>query len=199
MVVTPRSLLAIAATFACAASATTLLALDLEGLTKSSQVVVRGTVKNVSSRWTRDGGRIMTDAVIEVAETWKGTARTQVTVMQPGGEVGDVGQLVHGTVKFRPGDEVVVFLEGGRGTEHFLLTGMVQGRFKVERSSDGKAVFARQELEGEALFLDAATRQPVSAGGVVMPIEQLRARVLAFSGATAPVEPTRPTGVKVTP
>ncbi|MFT3708714.1 MAG: hypothetical protein QM817_13770 [Archangium sp.] len=198
MVVTPRSLLACAALFASAAFATTLLALDVQGLTKNSHAVVRGTVKSVSSRWTKDGGRIMTDAVIEVSETWKGAAVKQVTVMQPGGEVGDVGQLVHGTVKFKAGEEVVVFLEA-RGDDHFLLTGMVQGRFKVERSSDGKAVFARQELDGEALFLDTTTRQPVSPGGVMLPIDQLRAQVLSFSGATAPVETTRPGPVKVTP
>ena len=38
------------------------------------------------------------------------------------------------------GDEAVLFLEP-RG-DRYLLTGMVQGRFKVERSSDGTKIFA---------------------------------------------------------
>ncbi len=197
MVVKVRSLLLLALLGVGVAQATTLLSLDVAGLTKSSTVIVRATVRSVASRWTKDGGRIMTDAVMDVSETWKGPPSTELVVMQPGGIVGDVGQIVHGTVKFAPGDEVVVFLEP-RG-DRFLLTGMVQGRFKVERSSDGKATFARQELEGEALFLDPATHQPVAPGGVTLPIDVLRAQVLAASGATAPVEGTRPGPVKVTP
>lgn len=196
MVVTVRRGLAVAALLAGMAHATTLLALDLTSLTKGSSTIVRGTVRSVSSRWTKDGGRIMTDAVLDVTETWKGAAAKEVTVMQPGGEVGDVGQLVHGTVKFKAGDEVVVFLEG-RG-DRFLLTGMAQGRFKVERSSDGKSIFARQELEGEALFLDPTTHQPTQPGSIAMTLDQLRAKVNALAGNTAPNEPTRPP-LKVTP
>lgn len=192
MAVSVRRFVALSLVFAGFAYGTTLLALDLESLTKGSTSIVRGTVKSVNARWTKDGGRIMTDAVIEVSETWKGAVVKEVTVMQPGGEVGDVGQLVHGTAKFRAGDEVVVFLEGRGSQTHFLLAGMIQGRFKVERSSDGKAVFARQELEGEALFLDSSTHQPVSPSGLALPIDTLRSQVLALTGATAPVEPTRP-------
>lgn len=197
MVVKVRSSLLLALLFVGVAQATTLLALDVAALTKGSSLVVRAKVKSVASRWTKDGGRIMTDAVLEVSETWKGTPTTQVTVMQPGGVVGDVGQLVHGTVTFTAGEEVVVFLEP-RG-ERYLLTGMMQGRFKVETSSDGKWTSARQEFDGQALFLDPVTRQPVSLGVVALPIDTLRAQVLAASGATAPVEPTRPGPVKVTP
>lgn len=197
MVVKVRSSLLLALLFVGVAQATTLLALDVAALTKGSSLVVRAKVKSVASRWTKDGGRIMTDAVLEVSETWKGTPTSQVTVMQPGGVVGDVGQLVHGTITFTAGEEVVVFLEP-RG-ERYLLTGMMQGRFKVETSSDGKWTSARQEFDGQALFLDPVTRQPVSLGVVALPIDTLRAQVLAASGATAPVEPTRPGPVKVTP
>jgi hypothetical protein len=196
MVVTVRRGLVSAALLAGMAHATTLLALDLTSLTKGSSTIMRGTVRSVSSRWTKDGGRIMTDAVLDVSETWKGAAVKEVTVMQPGGEVGDVGQLVHGTVKFKAGDEVVVFLEG-RG-DRFLLTGMSQGRFKVERSSDGKSIFVRQELDGEALFVDPSTHQPTQPNSIAMTLDQLRARVNALGGSTAPLEPTRPP-IKVTP
>jgi len=196
MVVTVRRGLVIAALLAGMAHATTLLALDLTSLTKGSSTIMRGTVRSVSSRWTKDGGRIMTDAVLDVSETWKGAAVKEVTVMQPGGEVGDVGQLVHGTVKFKAGDEVVVFLEG-RG-DRFLLTGMSQGRFKVERSSDGKSIFVRQELDGEALFVDPSTHQPTQPNSIAMTLDQLRARVNALGGNTAPLEPTRPP-IKVAP
>ncbi|MFZ5441454.1 MAG: hypothetical protein ACOZQL_15715 [Myxococcota bacterium] len=197
MVVKARALLGAALLLAGLAHATTLLFLDVPALTKGSALVVRAKVRSVASRWTKDGGRIMTDAVLDVSETWKGAPVKEVTVMQPGGVVGEVGQVVHGTVKFQAGDEVVVFLEP-RGT-NYLLTGMVQGRFKVDRTSDGAQAFARQELENEALFLDPVTRQPVLVTGVSLPLDTLRTQVLAASGATAPVEPTRPGPVKVTP
>jgi len=197
MVVKVRTLLLLAVLAAAMANATTLLALDVPALTKGSAVVARATVRSVEARWTKDGGRIMTDAVLEVTEPWKGAPSKQIVVMQPGGVVGEVGQIVAGTVHFTAGEDVVVFLEA-RG-DRYLLTGMLQGKFKVETSSDGKAVFARQELEGEALLVDAATHQPVQANAVVLPLEKLRAQVLALAGATAPTQPSAPGPVKVTP
>lgn len=175
---------------AALAQATTLLALDVIALTHGSGVVVRGKVKSSEARWTRDGARIMTDTAIEVRETWKGAHADTVTVMQQGGVLGDVGQLVHGTVPFRVGDEVVLFLEA-RGTSRFMLTGMMQGVFRVQGDD------ARQALEGDALFLDATTRQPVQPPSLTLKLDALRAQVLAASGATAPTSPTSP--VKVTP
>lgn len=80
MVVKVRSSLLLALLFVGVAQATTLLALDVAALTKGSSLVVRAKVKSVASRWTKDGGRIMTDAVLEVSETWKGTPTSQVTV-----------------------------------------------------------------------------------------------------------------------
>lgn len=197
MVVKVRTLLLLAVLTAAWGNATTLLALDVPALTKGSAVVVRATVRSVEARWTKDGGRIMTDAVLDVTEPWKGAPARQIIVMQPGGVVGEIGQLVHGTVRFTVGEDVVVFLEP-RG-DRYLLTGMLQGKFKVETSSDGKAVFARQELEGDALLVDPATRQAVAPAAVVLPIDKLRAQVLAASGATAPTEPTVPGPVKVAP
>lgn len=179
------------------ASATTLLALDVAALTRSSTVVARARVVSLDTRWTKDGARIMTDAVLEVTESWKGTPAGRVTVMQPGGVIGEIGQVVHGTARLTPGEDVVVFLEQ-RG-ERYLLTGMLQGKFKVETSSDGKSVYARQELESEALLVDPATRQPVEPASLVLPLATLRTQVLTAAGVQAPVEPARPGPVKVTP
>lgn len=190
-------LLVPAVLLASAAHATTLLALDVPALTRSSSVVARATVRSMEARWTKDGGRIMTDVVLEVSEPWKGSPGKTITLMQPGGVVGDIGQLVHGNARFTVGEDVVVFLEP-RG-ERFLLTGMFQGKFKVESTSDGKAHYARQDTEGEALLIDPASRQPVHPDAVVLPLETLRSQVLAASDARAPTEPTAPGPVKVTP
>lgn len=202
MVVSSRWLALAALLLAPVASATTLLAEDLASLTRSSTAVVRGTVVASTARWTADKARIVTETTLSVRERWKGEAGATVVVQQPGGEVGEVGQLVHGVARFRPGEEVVVFLEA-RGPR-FLVTGMLQGKFLVERSSDGKATFARQELQGEALFIDPATRQPVHPVPTVILLDDLRARVLQLVAAQAPAPappalPAPKAPVKATP
>lgn len=179
-----------AATIATVGSATTLLAMDVAALTKSSEVVVRGYVLKVEPRWTTDRSRIITDATIEISETWKGaTGAKTLVAMQPGGEIGEIGQRVEGVASFEPGEEVVLFLEP-RG-DRFTVTGMAQGKFRLERSSDGKVTFARPERAGEAVLLDPVTRQPVARAERVLTVEQLKAQVRAAL-PTAPVEPTRP-------
>lgn len=189
MVVTRRWIALAAATIATVGSATTLLAMDVAALTKSSDAVVRGYVLEVTPRWTSDRARIVTDATIEVSETWKGAPKKTLVAMQPGGEIGEVGQRVEGVATFTPGEEVVLFLEA-RG-DRFTVAGMAQGKFRLERTSDGKATFARPEPAGEAVLLDPATRQPVAKSGVVLTVEQLKAQVVAAL-PVAPVEPVRP-------
>lgn len=176
------------------ASATTLVAQDVAALTKASAVVVRAKVLASQARWTSDRARIITDTELEVLSTWKGAASQRLVVMQPGGIVGEVGQKVEGAARFEPGEEVVVFLEP-RG-QRFTVAGMAQGLFHLERSSDGKAVFARQELN-EALLLDPVTRQPVAAPSALLSVERLEAQVRAALGpgtTPAPVKP--PTSTK---
>lgn len=173
--------------------ATTLVALDVEGLARTSDVVVRGHVLKSEPRLTKDGARIVTDTEIEVAETHKGAPGRTVTVMQPGGVVGEVGQKVDGVAPFEPGEEVVVFLEQ-RGTR-YLVTGMVQGKWRVERS--GGQVLARPETTGEALLLDEKTRQPVARHTEPLPLATLAARVKATLPTVPASTPTTPVTPKV--
>jgi hypothetical protein len=169
---------------------------DVPALTKSSTVVARAKVISSQPRWTSDGARIVTDTTLELLEPWKGAPGKRLTVMQPGGVVGEVGQKVAGAARFQVGEEVVVFLEP-RG-ERFSVAGMTQGVFHVQRSSDGKSAFARQDLE-EALVLDAVTRQPLSGAQTVLTLEQLKAQVaqvVASDASPDPASPRLPTSTK---
>ncbi len=78
------------------AAATTMLRIDLPELAQSADTVVHGTVRRVESRWSGDKRRIVTDVEIEVTESLKGQPGSTVLVVQPGGQVGDIGQMVHG-------------------------------------------------------------------------------------------------------
>jgi hypothetical protein len=165
--------------------ATTMLALDVAGLSRTSDSVVVGTVARVSSRWTGDHARIVTEIELTVAEAWKGQAPQRLVLTQPGGEVGDIGQRVDGAASFVVGEEVVLFLET-RGSE-FTVTGMAQGRFKIDRTKDGKSASVRQDQCSGLFLLDSATRKPVSRSALAMPIEELKRQIVAGSSSPAKV------------
>ncbi len=172
------------------AFATTLVALDVEGLTRLSDVVVRAQVLESQARVTKDGARIVTDTELEVLEALKGAPARRLVAMQPGGVVGEIGQKVDATARFEPGEEVVVFLE--RRGDRYTVAGMLQGKWRVERSS-GRAV-ARPQTDGDALYLDPATHAPVPRPAESLPLDELTRRVKAALPAPVPAAPP-PAGV----
>jgi hypothetical protein len=176
---------------ASAAFGTTLLAVDLPALSSSAELIVVGTVRASAPRLTQDGRRIITDTEIQISEVLKGKADgTTVIVMQAGGIVGDVGQRVEGTARFTVGEEVVVFLDR-RGTERFAVTAMSQGKFRVERSTDGKAAYAVPE-GSTSMLIDPLTQKETSSPLKSMPLAELKAKIAASIAAPHPVVPTRP-------
>lgn len=173
-----RPLALLALLLALPAGATSMLRADLPALSRESDAVVRGTVRRVQSRWAADGRRIVTDVEIEVAEALKGAPGRTVLVTQPGGRMGDIGQRVSGLASFAEGEEVVVFLQR-RGRDAFAVRGMAQGKFRVQRSADGKAVLAVPESVGDARILDPATGRETHAAPRSVPLETLRTTVRA--------------------
>lgn len=170
------------------AFATTLIALDVPAMSRSADAIVQGRVQKVEARQSKDGARIMTYATVEVAESLKGQGVSTVEVVQPGGVVGDVGQRVSGTARLQVGDEVVVFLER-RGPARFMLVGMAQGCFRVERSSDGKAAFAVQDSDGEVMMLDPVTRAPVAKAVGPVKLDDLKAQIRGALAAPVAEQP----------
>jgi hypothetical protein len=163
---------------ASSAEATTMLRVETADLARRSELVVRGTVQRIDSHWTGDRRRIVTDIVLQVSAVLKGSPAQTVVIEQQGGLVEGIGQRVEGVASFSAGEEVVVFLERRLG-DRYLLTGMAQGKFKVERSSDGRAVYVIPEDLGETLVLDPVTRQPVASRAAAQRLEALEKLVKA--------------------
>ncbi len=164
------------------ASATSMMRMDVPALTRASDVVVRGTVVRKASRWTQSRRRIVTEVDISVAEAFKGSAQGgTVRVVQPGGEVGDIGPRMEGLASFTEGEEVVVFLER-RGGDAFAVSGLAQGKYRVERSPDGRTARAVPEKAGHAELVDPVTQQRVSQATQPVPLEQLRQQVRESAG-----------------
>jgi hypothetical protein len=174
--IAPRVLLTVALLLGLSAGATTMLRTDVAELTSTADAVVQGTVRRVESRWSGDHRRIVTDVEIQVTEALKGEPGSTVIVTQPGGHVGDIGQVVHGLASFTPGEEVVVFLER-RGPDAFQVSAMAQGKFRVQRSADGKTVLAVPESPGDSLLLDPVTHQPTVSAMKTVPLSELKSHV----------------------
>jgi len=173
---TLSTLLTAALLFGLPAAATTMLRIELSELAQTADTVVHGTVRRMESRWSGDRTRIVTDVEIQVSETLKGQAGSTVVVIQPGGRVGDIGQVVHGLASFTEGEEVVVFLER-RGASAFRVTGMAQGKYQVRRSADERSVLAVPENTGDTLLLDPATRQPTATAQRTLTLDELKAAI----------------------
>jgi hypothetical protein len=126
-----RKLTILAALLAASpALAAEAVALSVEGLTRSSDAVVRGTVREATSALSADGRRVFTFVDVDVEETWRGQDRRTVRVIVPGGEVGEIGQRVDGAPRFAVGEDVVVFLNGAEAGA-FRVAGLAQGKFRV--------------------------------------------------------------------
>lgn len=189
--------------WALPASATTMIALDVPTLSRQASLIVTGRVTRVESRMTADQSRIVTDIDIEVAETLKGEFRKTLTLVQTGGTVGDRSQKMHGLATFTQGEEVLLFLEP-RGSQRFATVGMAQGKFLIQRASDGQDT-VRADPEAQGALIDAVTGQRVNAKTAPWPLSELKRQVRqALSDAAinpggdkrpsvGPAGPTRPT------
>ena len=164
------------------AAATTQLRVDLSGLAVGADTVVHGVVRRVESRWSGDKMRILTDVEIQVTESLKGQPGSTVLVTQPGGRMGDIGQVVHGLASFTPGEEVVVFLQK-RGPRAFRVSDMAQGKFQVKR--EGKTALAVPEPT-ESQLLDPVTRKPAASALQSMTLVELKAAIREALGEQAP-------------
>ncbi len=174
-----------------AASATSVLRADLPALTQSSEVIVRATVTRTEARYTKDHRRIVTDVDFAVADVWKGEPGKTLRIVQPGGVVGNLGQRVSGMPKFTLGEEVVLFLE--QTGPVFQVTGLSQGKYRVERSSDGTRAFAIPE-EHDARVVDPVTGKEVAGARKTLSVDELKLEVqrLLVRQNALPAEPTSP-------
>ncbi len=112
------------------AMASVAVPVSVEDLARGSDAVVRGRVERVTTRWTEDGRRIFTYAEVRPSSVLRGTAPELMTVITPGGVVGDIGQRVDGVAAFAEGEEVVVFVHRAEaGT--YRVSGLAQGKFSV--------------------------------------------------------------------
>jgi hypothetical protein len=165
------------------AQATVVMKLNRAQMTDMSQLVVQvrvGTIRTVEER----PGALSTLIELEVIEAFKGKVQTgsALTLLQMGGELGDLIQSVPGTSKFKTGEELVLFLSAFQN--RFVQVGVGLGRYVVERNAQG--AFAVEEF-GNVAFAepgkDGVIRPGEAPEPAHMPLPQLAAEVRRFAGA----------------
>ena len=105
------ALFAVALLISSSALATVVLALSMEELTARAPLIVHAVAQGSNVAWDEPHAKIWTWTELSVKETLKGEVTTHVVVKQPGGVVGEVGMEIAGIATFKPGEEVVLFLE----------------------------------------------------------------------------------------
>ncbi len=93
------------------AYATIQRAVTFDDKVDQAAAIVLGKVVRTKSQWDPSHRWILTYSTFAVEQTLKGTAQTEVTVVTPGGTVGDVMQSTIGITPFHEGDENVIFVK----------------------------------------------------------------------------------------
>jgi hypothetical protein len=178
------------------ARASLVLALDLPTMVSRAEHVAVVDVASVKSDWDAHHEQILTSIDLVVVESWKGgdAPSSHLTVVQPGGTVGDLTQTIHGMTRFVPGERAVVFLSGR--PDHLNVVGMAQGKRGVRRDDTGRFLVHAPDKAGATFIRSTTTTRPSPVFEQnARPLEDLRADVRALAAKPAPVgKPGAPTG-----
>ncbi len=165
------------------AHATVIARESIEQMTQASEVVIRGRVLRTEAQWDEAHRSIWTYAEVKVEEALKGTAPMIILVRSPGGEVGDIGQLVAGAPRFEVGEDVVLFLfrppDDSRSFGiHTLSAGKVALKPHLGRLTALRDMRGLTQLER-----GSKSPEPIDAVENLGPAEKFLTRVRAAVGA----------------
>lgn len=117
------------------ATASTVVELSFDELTKASDAIIVGHVKSVTPEVRNN--RVFSTIEITVSETLKGQVDDTVTLVQIGGRTEQLETRAHGMPTFTAGEHLLLFLEKPASVSHYVVTGLAQGK-KLLTEHDGK-------------------------------------------------------------
>ena len=127
-------------------SGTTLVKLTVDEMVEKSTGIVRGRVDSCQA--TQRGISIVTECVIRVSESLKGTPVNSLTVVIPGGTVqgarGRIRQVIAGAPELAAQQEYLLFLWTGRNGITQLI-GLSQGALELKQVN-GQTLALRQPM-----------------------------------------------------
>jgi hypothetical protein len=128
------------------AQATQIIYRSPQQMGRESTHIVQGTVTGVRSYWNGSHTKILTETRVAVERSYKGGAGGDVGVVQLGGTVGHVQMKVEGALDWSPGEEVLLFLEPFTD-DRFMIYGLSQGKYDIERDGSGRPFVSRASLD----------------------------------------------------
>jgi hypothetical protein len=143
------------------AQATQIIYRSPQQMGEESALVVSGRVTGVRSYWNDTNTKIFTETSVAIDQSYKGSAGGTVNVVQLGGIVGHVQMKVEGALAWSPGDEVLLFLEPMSG-DRYMVYGLSQGRYEIERDERGRPFVSRGAFEGVEMLDAPEGRAPVT-------------------------------------
>jgi hypothetical protein len=181
------SLAAVLVSAAVSGSATTLERMSVAKMTVAAQLVVRAQCVANSAAW--DGGEIWTFTSFAVEESWKGAptgAAQELTVRLLGGSVGNLTSTVSGVPRFRPGEEVILFLQNTARGDYSVVS-WVQGTFRIRQDARSGAEIVVQDTAAYETY-DPMTRRFDAEGIRNLSVAGLRLRVRSALDAQSGAE-----------
>jgi hypothetical protein len=148
-----RTALAFAAVLALtpiAAEATISRAMKFDEKVEKAQSIIVGRIVSQESRWDTNHQRILTYSKFQIEKTLKGEPAQEMTIVTPGGTVGDIAQDYVSVPRFRTGDENVVFVRDTRVGPTVLY--FDQGAYRVDKSDSGERMVT--PLVSSAVLVD---------------------------------------------
>lgn len=131
------------------ASSGVLEEMSLLQLVSAADLIITGSVEEMTSQWNSGQDQIHTDVAVSVQQCVKGPWRpSRVTIRVSGGQVGDIVQSSSVGPQFEVGEEVLVFLEFGEDD-----TARVVGGFQ------GKLTLSEHKVVGSDVSLDSFLSQ----------------------------------------
>ena len=168
-----------------AARATTVMRMSLDQLARTAKEIVRASCVANMTRWER--GEIWTFTTFDVQQTWRGKASGRIAVKLLGGRTEEVTSLVSGVPRFRPGEEVILFLESAND-DCFSVIGWEQGTFRLSRDPVSGNENVTQDTAYFETF-DPTTRRFAPSGIRRMDVSAFRSQVDAALAAAAEGRP----------
>jgi hypothetical protein len=142
-----------------AAHASLVRAIDFDTKVDQAAAIVLGKCVKTHSEWDPSHRTILTWSTFQVEETLKGTPAGEVTVVTPGGVVGDVHQDTIGIRPFEQGNENVVFVRNTSIGPTVLY--FDQGAYDVTTNERGEKIVA--PVETNAVRVDTQRGMAVAA------------------------------------
>ncbi len=121
--------------------ATTVIPMSVEDLTHAASDVVEARAISSRAAWNTQHTLIYTYTTFQVTRSLKGSSAQTFVLKQLGGSAEGYTQKVSGIRHAQAGEDALLFLRPSAAADGtYVIVGLLQGDFRVLRSSDGTAL-----------------------------------------------------------